>query len=229
MTEAELISIIKNSNYTRYFKVKLNTSEIKKVRLFLDRYDTPCIFRSGSSRYGFPVATLANNWVEVIPIQSDEDYVIVRKFMEKVVRYLTYSGLWQDMKNAYQKILEQGDDYIKHLITLGYTEQREYLKQTIGDVSLYVDSIITTAKKGIVSINYHAHEKYVVRDKAKQAIRTGLPFVYNWRKNYDNTIEFKTFEDGTKCGWYATEYKNCGNGHYYYALDERHAIFGETD
>ena len=54
-------------------------------------------------------------------------------------------------------------------------------------------------------------------------------YSHSWRKGYDNSIEFRLCDDGKKRGWYSEEFKNCGNGHYYLALDERRAIFCEDD
>jgi hypothetical protein len=46
------------------------------------------------------------------------------------------------------------------------------------------------------------------------------------RTNYDVSFEYNA-EKGM--AWYSEEYKNCGNGHYYLALNGTHAIFWEDD
>ena len=108
------------------------------------------------------------------------------------------------------------------------SEQKDYLTETIGVTSFHVDSIISSARKGIVSINYDRWDRNEIREQVKQCIEKGERYTHRWEKGYDNSIEFGV-HGGRKCGWYSTEYRGCGNGHYYLALDERHAIYMETD
>ena len=44
--------------------------------------------------------------------------------------------------------------------------------------------------------------------------------------NYDVSFQYKP---ETQQAWYSEEYRNCGNGHYYLALDESAALFYEDD
>lgn len=46
------------------------------------------------------------------------------------------------------------------------------------------------------------------------------------RTNYDTSFEYNAEK---KMAWYSEEYKNCGNGHYYFALDNSTALFCEND
>ena len=46
------------------------------------------------------------------------------------------------------------------------------------------------------------------------------------RSSYD--VSF-SYDPKLQHAWYSEEYKNCGNGHYYLALDETHALFYEDD
>jgi hypothetical protein len=51
------------------------------------------------------------------------------------------------------------------------------------------------------------------------------------RTSYDVTFEYKP-ADETKDfprAWYSEEFKDCGNGHYYLALDATHAVYYERD
>lgn len=48
--------------------------------------------------------------------------------------------------------------------------------------------------------------------------------------NYDISFEYNPCcDDGISRAWYSEEYKGCGNGHYYLALDNMHALFCEDD
>ena len=46
------------------------------------------------------------------------------------------------------------------------------------------------------------------------------------RVDYDVSFEYNAEKNKA---WYSLEYKNCGNGHYYLALNDTHAIFCEDD
>ena len=46
------------------------------------------------------------------------------------------------------------------------------------------------------------------------------------RANYDVSFEYNP--ENNKA-WYSEEYKNCGNGHYYIALNNKQALFVEDD
>ena len=106
------------------------------------------------------------------------------------MKYLSASGLWEEnIKNDYSTILAQGDDYLKHVLSLDWSEQRKYLEETIG-VYFHVDSIICSARKGIVSINYDKWDRNAIRERAKQCIENGEKYTHRWEKGYDNSIEF---------------------------------------
>ena len=154
------------------------------------------------------------------------DLELVKIFLTKVVNYLEISGLWENIKKDYKTILSKGDEFIKKVITSDYTKQRELLNS--NNVSIYCDDIVRTARKGVVSINYHSFNKDKIRDIFKNKINNKETFDFKWRKNYDNTITCKRVNN-IMCAWYSTEYRGLCNGHYYIAIDERHAFFSESD
>ena len=60
----------------------------------------------------------------------------------------------------------------------------------------------------------------------KNALKNNLNYSIENRVNYDVSYEYNA---ETKKAWYSEEYINCGNGHYYLAIDENTAIFCEND
>lgn len=217
-----------NSVRTKKFRVTTSNGENKVMRLFVSASNSICEYKYKSKAYGYVIPySDVTSWVDIKPIENTTDFVKVKNFLTNVVKYLSASGLWEDIKNDYSTILAQGDDYLKHVLSLGWSEQRKYLEETIG-VSFHVDSIICSARKGIVSINYDKWDRNAIRERAKQCIENGEKYTHRWEKGYDNSIEFSV-HGGRKCGWYSTEYRGCVNGHYYLALDEKRAIFYETD
>jgi hypothetical protein len=51
---------------------------------------------------------------------------------------------------------------------------------------------------------------------------------FNHRGEYGYDISFEYNPDKNKA-WYSEEYRGCGNGYYYLALDATHALFCEKD
>lgn len=217
-----------NSVRTKKFRVTTSNGENKVMRLFVSASNSICKYKYKSQAYGYVIPySDVTSWVNIKPIENTTDFVKVKNFLTNVVKYLSASGLWENIKNDYVIILAQGDDYLKHVLSLDWSEQRKYLEETIG-VYFHVDSITHSARKGIVSINYDKWDRNAIRERAKQCIENGEKYTHKWEKGYDNSIEFSV-HGGRKCGWYSTEYRGCGNGHYYLALDEKRAIFCETD
>lgn len=225
MEIANVVSVIRNSN-TKKFRIKFEDGTKEEMRLFVYCNDTICRYMHKSVRFGYPVST--DKWVSINPINGADVNTKVKNFMQNVVKYLNESGLWVDIKESFEKILAQGDDYLNHVLSLDWSEQRKYMNETIG-TTFHVDSIVRSALKGIISINYERYDKDYIRERAKNAIKNNESYSHSWRKRYDNSIEFRLCDDGKKRGWYSEEFKNCGNGHYYLALDERRAIFCEDD
>lgn len=69
--------------------------------------------------------------------------------------------------------------------------------------------------------NAKVKEEIRVALENKQAYDSG-----RYRTNYD--VNF-TYRPEKQKAWYSEEYKNCGNGHYYIALDANTALFVEND
>ena len=221
--------IVKNSN-RHVFSVRFSDNTRKRMRLFVSSRDILCVFAKRSRKYGYPLSENdVSTWEAIETMYSEANNpIIVRKFLQTCVKYLSVSGLWPEFLNAFTLVLKQDDEYIKHLLSLGYSAQRKYLNETIG-ATLPFDSLLGSALRGVVSINYNAWDKDVIREDARQAIKEGRDYKHRWRKNYDNSVMFEKGKDNKMRGWYSTEYKGCANGHYYYALDESHAVFGESD
>ena len=60
----------------------------------------------------------------------------------------------------------------------------------------------------------------------KEALEKGEAITKTARTSYD--VRF-SYNPDTKMAWYSEEYKDCGNGHYYIAIDHNTAWFCEDD
>jgi hypothetical protein len=172
---------------------------------------------------------------------------------EKVLARLEKSGLWEDiadnirialsvgmdkMKQAYHQYWEKYPDvpYEEHdrLNAEAIQKIDERLVGIRDDGSLYPHTellwhmyYIPKVKKmrfGRKYLNDRKLAEIAEAMKNKQTIR-----VYadgRFINGYDVSFEYNP--DANKA-WYSEEYRGCGNGHYYLALDETHALFYEDD
>ena len=230
MTRKEIIAIVKNAG-TKEFKVTIG-GESHIRRLFVSG-EFLCEFIKGSRKYG---RYLLDNdialWDSVVP-NIVEDLVVVKNFMNKVIKYLANSGLWSFIRRDYELILSQGDEFLDDLIKSSWTDQRDKLAKfatSVGldKVSFHCDDIVYTARKGIKSVNYEPYSKDRDITAVDDAIRNRKEYSHKWRKGYDNSVSIGE-HNGVLAGWYSEEYKDCGNGHYYLLIDARHAFFYEND
>ena len=232
MTREEIIAIVENAN-VKDFKVTINGKPEKK-RLFVSAHGDLCEYIKRSKRYGYPLNDYQLcSWESITPCKQTDDLTKIKNFMRKVVKYLDKSGLWSNIKNDYEIILAQGDDFLTDLIQSSWTNKRDKLHKlavSLGkdSLSFHCDSSVDTARKGIKSVNYDTYSKLNVISMIEDGIKKGNFPNYRWRKGYDNSVEVKT-NNNIVCGWYSEEYKDCGNGHYYLLIDARHAFFCEND
>lgn len=230
MTSKDIISIINEYGSVSY-RLTYNNGKKEHLRLFISDSGMICYKPKNIRRYGYimPQETI-NSIVSCVPPIVHDNVTIVKRFMNLVIKYLSKSGMWSEIKDDYIKILEQGDEYLARVIEMDFSEQRNYLESTIGVNSFHVDEIIYSAKKGIKHINYHSYEKNNLRSRIIDLLllKNNDRFSHRWTKGYDNYVEYRN-ENGNLYGWYSEEYIGCGNGHYYLAIDESHAIFVEHD
>jgi hypothetical protein len=138
---------------------------------------------------------------------------------------LSDSGLWQEKLEDCKCLITLSDDEIISLKKNFYDESKKH-NITLWGIDCFYSFF---EERGIKSVNFEDkfHKDFVVNN-IKQAIRDKVDYRTKWRKNYDNSIHIEHGNNNLR-GWYSEEYKNCGNGHYYYLLDATHALYGEKD
>lgn len=218
------IDLVKNANregLCRFVVYYNNKKEIK--RLFISRSGEVCEFQKGSRRYGtiLDISNIIN--IEVIKPKSEID--TFKKNVNKIIKYLSDSGLWQKKLEEVKYLTTLTDNEIISLKKNFYDESKKHNITLWGSDCFY--SFFDA--RGIKAVNFEdkIHKEYVVNN-IKQAIRDKVDYRTKWRKNYDNSIHIEHGDNNLR-GWYSEEYKDCGNGHYYYLLDATHALYGEKD
>lgn len=207
---------------TNYYDVTIN-GETRVMRLFYhDDSDTICYYKKGSRKYGYPLRDYTN--ITLHQQKKTDEIKQARRFLKKFIAILTESGLWKNMLDNAIAINNLSDEDL-----LRYLKGDEWeVAKELGIKRFGTDTLSCTIKKGFKKINYHKYDTWVEEQFAK-CIKEKKEFRMAWRKGYDNSVDCRLGEDGIMRAWYSEEFKGCGNGHYYLAVNSTHAIFCEND
>jgi hypothetical protein len=211
--------------------------------------DGSIIVMKGKSRRGYYLSGYyqLKDVVEIVSRTTVQDRWL--KTINKAISLLEDSGLWVKilpvLKTArdigYDKINKAYNQYWAKHEGKDYTECQKINTQLIKEIDprlisiskddgseypnteilWYMNSPLKIKKMnfGSRSEEYYKEIKEAMQNKQKYEVpRLEL--------NYDNSFEYNPEADRA---WYSEEYRGCGNGHYYLALDNQYAIFWEDD
>jgi hypothetical protein len=187
-------------------------------------------YGKGMRGRGFVVTDLrVMEWESIDLPNKDKQTPVekLRKNLNKVIKYLDASGLWSNINSTLKTIASFDDEQLNNVITLDYSEFNKFI--TDNKMHLSYDELWSLINGKIKSINYDACDKEWVSKNFANAIANKTRYSWRWTKGYDNSIECSCSEDGIMMAWYSEEYRGCGNGHYYLAIDAKHALFVEHD
>lgn len=233
-----LLDEIKNHNAQRITYITKN-GIVRNCRIFANGYQIG-YFEGKSRKYGrvLDVNTIAMILTLEYPFideSSQVEKMITRiNKAKKLFANKCHPNLWQDLqygysifnKTEYLKIYNEIDDsnswHSKELTAL-----YEYEKQK-GFRILHEYYKTTTIKSNKPTISgYKEYENCI--NNIKTHLDNKEDFIYFWQSNYDVTVEGKMSSDGIYRAWLSLEYRGCGNGHYYFLINENTAIFAEDD
>jgi hypothetical protein len=190
-----------------------------KHRLFISSSETLGYYAKGARRYGYPFMQLAYDSKDVEPVVKNLVTPAEKweKDCRKVIQLLTESGLWPEIKDEFEMALRVGYDKL--------LQCKEADNCYDSNITWDEQQARKTAKiKEILPELIHIGEYVLARNKA--ALEHKVESRESARASYD--VSFSYNPELSKA-WYSEEYKNCGNGHYYLALDATHALFYEDD
>jgi len=222
----------------------LPTGEKQRLRIFHSAQGHYCYKPRGKRNSGYPLNQL--NLIDLLPltaIKRKTNEQIWRDSWMKVRDRLEKSGLWAEsvlinVKTAldvgYAKIQEayRASDVMVAGVT--YQEQGRLRAEAVKkiDERLVKDTNINT------SILWYMHQPARVKkmhfgvfnesvlEHIAQCISKKETCHEHGQKGYDISFEYNAEKNKA---WYSEEYRGCGNGHYYLALDATHALFNEDD
>jgi hypothetical protein len=207
------------------------------------------MYRVGSKRYGYYLEK--RHFTSIIfPEKRATETDKWEHSWKTVLKYLENSGFWGEIAEDIRVALELGRDKIiqaydinheyNHDSNLSYQEERKLQAERIkaidgrlvkyrDDGSFYPNSEILWHIRYPARVKTMYFGKYENKNKMeaiKIAMQSKTSITVFGRYNYDVHLEYNA-EKGK--AWWSEEYKNCGNGHYYLALDATHVLFYEDD
>lgn len=207
------------------------------------------MYRKGSKRYGYYLEKRHFTSI-AFPEKRATEVDKWAHSWKNVLKYLEKSGLWAEIAESVKVALEIGKDKIEQACdidnefkcnsNLSYQEEKKLQAERIKmiderlvkhreDGSIYPNSDILWHIRYPARVKTMYFGKYE-NDSKREAIKTAMDcktsITVFGRYNYDVHLEYHA---DTMKAWWSEEYKNCGNGHYYLALDATHALFYEDD
>lgn len=210
----------------RYFTITYTNGTKCVKRLFLNGSDIVCEFKPRSRKWGY-IFDFSNVESVVPKLDKSDEIDVCHRNLNKVVKSLLKSGLWEPML--------KGAEYLLSL-------SNEDLLSMKNDYDIYVKMVCNKGvkwfsydcflnlfdKRSVKTMNFDNWNKESIKKALKTAYTERNNYNHRWHKNYDNSVEIRHDIDYNR-GWYSEEYKGCANGYYYFMLDETYAIFGEKD
>lgn len=164
--------------------------------------------------------------------------------IDRAIAMLEESGLWEDLLArlkiaravGYEKIQEAYTIYWRKGEGVTYSEQDKINARDIGEIDKRLLTEDGTANTDILwymhrplKIMKMVFDEYNNDAKLKaiqEAMRNKEEYHERGDYQYDNSFEYSPKQNKA---WYSREFRGCGNGHYYLALNGTHAMFYEDD
>lgn len=237
--------------YTKYQCVDKNTDE--KVRFMKENDTTAFVFLKGRRSRGwrYNIEDFFKCYDMIIPTDEDVEKKWHKK-IKSVINALEKSGLWSDIKEKYKNLYKMtysdkiliNDLYWSMPFCCPDTPDEEIFQYN-EKMSVFIDKypFLFSSKnnRGLICINtfyiwemsevktksmYFGWQNKLFKEQIQNALTNKEKITKQARVNYDVTFEYDP--DKNKA-WYSEEYRGCGNGHYYIALNSSMALFCEND
>lgn len=167
--------------------------------------------------------------------------------LKRAIKCMEESGLWQDIKEKFKNLLrisyeekeqvyneywqvnkweKDKTDYNNFIARTKAKHPFMIYKNEKGEEHIDTNYIYEISECNLKSMYFgkwrNKREKEIIKEKItdKEDYKTWA------RTNYDTSFNYKANEN---MAWYSEEFKDCGNGHYYLALDNNTALFCEND
>lgn len=233
-----------------------SNSDGEKVRFTKDGdMERVFVFLKGKRRrgYHYSIPTFLTMYTPVIKTEEEKN-VQWHKKLSNIEKRLIASGLWEDIReiahNLQAMTKEEYDTYIDTLEGIRKCRYNLYVSEE--DKKVLLPKLNETVKAfqlkypflkcedGSIDYSYDGDWIHTLKTKSmyfgynneltkkmiKEHLLSKTSFTDRGFTSYDVSYQYDA--DKNKA-WYSEEYKGCGNGHYYLALDASTALFYEDD
>jgi hypothetical protein len=212
----------------------------KEKRRVLNEGDSLFLFENGSKRWGRRFFSWQENWQKIdvrVPEEVDKE-IKWRKSLERALKMLKESGLWTDIRRDIEAALDIGYQNIQKAVEIDespylpnekYDAWKERTRKEIEAIDKRLNQTILWHLNRPLKIKkmYFGWQNGVILAEIKRALKDKEKYDSGRiRVNYDVSFYY---DPEANRAWYNEEYKDCGNGHYYLALNATHAVFWEDD
>lgn len=219
----------------------------EKRRVLRQRNGTYFVFMKRSHKRGWVFSEDEfPNFFDLVPEKTaDEKTVEWHKRLKKAVGYLEASGLWPNLKETFSNLLAMSYEDHKALRELNgrswnydMASDPEYARlkalypfafgidETNGKPYVKTDYCYELSDCRLKTMYFGKTDNGYAQRLIDEAFANGERCSVRGQSSYDVSFEYRP---DRQRAWYSEEYKGYGNGHYYLALDNRHAVFGEDD
>lgn len=231
----------------------INKLNGKKIRCLKEDNDAIFEYAPNKKRYGWRrnMDYAASYFEPVIKSETDKERKW-HKQINRAIKALDGSGLWPDLKVYFENLNKMTLEDKKQMEEMywfdepgathaerekaktqryknsGFVDKYPFAFYKSDDGETFIDTNYIFEKSGC-RLKSMYFGKYTNKDEKleiKAALNDHRSYSTNAYTSYDVSFEYNADKN---MAWYSEEYKGCGNGHYYLALDENTALFCEDD
>lgn len=228
---------IVDESKAKYYIIIYNTGSKEKLRLFSGTNGVGYLSK-GRKRYGYNISP--ENWENVFPVKCVSQDMKWIKTWTKVKIILEKSGMWEDILYRAKTGLEIGYENIKSAYSIYWSNLSDAEK--IESIEKIDKRLVKETKNGkqadtdiiwymqnpakIKKMYFGKYRNGEILKNISDAIKNKIDIHKCSTASYDVSFEYSAKQNKA---WYSEEFRGCGNGHYYLALNDSHALFYEND
>jgi len=217
----------------------VRNGKTETLRLGYSTFGDILVMNKNSRKFGYIASSYEFESLEPVSKRDVPEAVKWEKGWRKVLKYLKASGFWQDIQQEILDGLDVGLAKIKEAGKVEWEEGKPYESRN-ERIKAVDERLLNTFIRWHMSRPPKMKAMYFSKNPATnayyksriaEAIRDGKAYDCHTTAGYDVSFEFHPEDKGNRGphAHYAEEFRGCGNGHYYIALDATHALFMEDD
>ena len=238
--------IKKMPNNFKFHCIEMYEKKKRKIRCLKENDETIFVYAPKSKRFGMRFGI--DNFIENHDIIVDTNEEIDKKWHKQInraINCLEKSGLWPDIKIYFENLSKMNYSDKKKIEEIYWSHWDKPEKEIQNEYKSYsekypfafcfhedktiepkIEYIFERSECKLKAMYFGKYQNSRIKAEIAEAIKNRKNYCKNAKTNYDVNFSFNAEKN---MAWYAEEYRGCGNGHYYIALDENTALFCEND